>query len=319
MAKEDDTVNRETTMRRYTCTLASLLVLGAGAISGPGVAADVTLGLSQPNLEHPYRVSGTARAKAWAEEHPEVELIVTDGRRNSSVQMSGIEDLLVRQVDAILVSPNDSDALAPIASVANAQGVPIIVFDRKLNVSDDDMIAAYVGADNVEMGRIAGRFIAEQIGREGTVIQLEGTPGASATVDRKTGFEEVMAEHPEIEVASYVGHYRRHEAAAAMEDAVTAHPDLDAVYAHNDSMALGASQILTEQGKAEIPIVGMDGGEEGCQGIRGGELTASVYYPTMFPEALEVTMDVLTGKDVPQTTMLETPLITQENVEEICK
>jgi ABC-type sugar transport system substrate-binding protein len=305
-------------MRRPLATTAILLAGIALALPAERAgAAEIRIGLSQPNLEHPYRVGGTAHARAWAEERPDVELIVVDGRRNSSVQLDGLEDLLVRNIDVILISPNDSDALAPIAAAAQAQGVPIVVFDRRLNVPED-MIAAYVGADNVDMGRVAGRFIAEHTGGQGTVIQIEGTPGASATVDRKAGFEEVIAQHPGIRIVSYVGHFRTHEAAMVMEDAITAHPDLVAVYNHNDSMALGAAQILAERGLEGIPVVGMDGAAEACEGIGDGRITASVYYPTMFPEALDVAMDVLDGKDVPKETMLETPMITAANMADFC-
>lgn len=301
-------------------TLFTTLTAASGlALLGTAVQAQdqTRIGLSQPNLEHPYRTAGVADAKEWAAEHPEVELVIVDGRRDSAVQMSSVEDLLVQQVDAILISPNESDALAPVAAEAKAQDVPLIVFDRRLNVPESDYVA-YVGADNVEMGRVAGRFIAEELGGEGKVIQLEGSPGASATTDRKAGFEEVMADQKGVEVVSYVGHFRTHEAAAAMEDALVAHADVDAVYAHNDSMALGAAQVLAERGMEDIPIVGMDGGEEGCQGIRDERITATVLYPTMFPEALEVTMAALKGEDVPKTQMLETPLITTENVDEHC-
>ena len=278
------------------------------------------IGLSQPNMEHPYRVGGTNKAKAWAEAHKDLiaELILVDGRRNSAVQLDALEDLLVRGVDAIVMSPNDSDALAPIGESAKRKGIPIIAFDRKLNVPDDQ-IAAFVGGDNVEMGRVAGRYIAEKLGGKGKVIQLEGTPGASATVDRKAGFEEIMAKYPDIKVVSFVGHYRRHEAVAAMEDAVVANPDVQAVYAHNDSMALGGSQVLRERGIKDIIVIGMDGGKEGCDGVASGEITGSVYYPTMFPEALETAVSLLQGKDVSKVTMLETPLITKDNMADICK
>jgi ribose transport system substrate-binding protein len=208
--------------------------------------------------------------------------------------------------------------LAPIGESAKRKGIPLIVFDRKLNVPADQ-VAAFVGGDNVEMGRVAGRYIAEKLGGKGKVIQLEGTPGASATVDRKAGFEEVVAKYPDIKVVSYVGHYRRHEAVAAMEDAVVAHSDVNAVYAHNDSMALGGSQVLRERGKKDIIVIGMDGGKEGCDGVSSGEITGSVYYPTMFPEALETAVKILRGEPVPKVTMLETPLITKDNVSELCK
>ncbi len=280
-------------------------------------ARKVVIGLSQPNLEHPYRVGGTARAKEWAKAHPNVELVVIDGRRDSAVQLASIEDLMSRRVDVLVMSPNDSNALGPVADAVKRAKVPLIVFDRKLN-TQGDAVAAFIGADNVEMGRVAARFLADKIGGKGTVIQVEGTPGASATIERKQGFEQEMAKHPGVKVVSYVGHYRMHDAATVMEDAIVAHRDVAAVYAHNDSMALGAAQVLGERGKSSVPVVGMDGAKEGCDGIKAGTLAGSVYYPTMFPEALDVAMNVLDGKAVEKSVMLDTPIITTANAAQFC-
>ena len=299
--------------------LATGVALATMAVAGPAIGQEkVVIGLSQPNVEHPYRVGGIARATAWAAENPNVELIVVDGRRDSAVQLQTLEDLLQRQVDIILVAPNDSDALAPFADAAQRADVPVVVFDRALNV-DPSLYVSYLGGDNVEMGRVAGRYIAEQIGGAGKVIQLEGTPGASASVDRKAGFEEVMAEYPDIEVVSYVGHFRLHEAVAAMEDAITAHRDLKAIYGHNDSMALGGAQVVQENGLQDVTIVGIDGGAEGCEGVESGQMSASVFYPTMMPEALDLAMQILDGEEVEKQVMLETPLITAENAAEFCE
>lgn len=288
------------------------------ATSFAASAQQVEIGIAQPNLEHPYRVGGIERAKAWGAEHPDVKLTIVDGRRDSATQLAGVEDLITRKVSAVVMSPNDSKALAPIADAAKRASIPLIVFDRKLDVPETDF-AAFIGSDNVEMGRVAARYVIEKIGEEGKVIQLEGTPGASATVDRKQGFEEEMAKHPGIKMVSYVGHYRLQEAVAAMEDAVTAHRDVKAVFAHNDTMAMGAAQVLEEQKIEGVTTVGMDGGKEGCEGVESGRLTGSVYYPTMFPEALDLAMKVLAGETVEKVTFLETPMITKETHDQFCK
>lgn len=304
-----------------TCRHIFRIAMLAGTmLAAPLVASaqEVEIGIAQPNLEHPYRVGGIERAKAWGAEHPDVKLTIVDGRRDSATQLSGVEDLITRHVSAVVLSPNDSKALAPIADAAKRAGVPLIVFDRKLDVPDADF-AAFIGSDNIEMGRVAARFVIEKIGEEGKVIQLEGTPGASATVDRKQGFEEEMAKHPGIQVVSYVGHYRLQEAVAAMEDAVTAHRDVKAVFAHNDTMAMGAAQVLEEQRLEGVATVGMDGAKEGCEGVASGRLTGSVYYPTMFPEALDLAMKVLAGETVEKVTMLDTPMITKETHDTYCR
>jgi ribose transport system substrate-binding protein len=303
----------------HALKLAIAAGLCGAALSQVALAKDqVEIGIAQPNLEHPYRVGGVERAKAWGAAHPEVKLTIVDGRRDSAVQLSGIEDLVTRRVDAIVMSPNDSTALAPAADAAARAGIPLIVFDRKLDAPESN-IAAFIGADNVEMGRVAARFIVQQIGETGVVIQLEGTPGASASVDRKKGFEEELAKHKGLKVFSYVGHYRLQEAVNAMEDGVTAHRDVKAVFAHNDTMALGAAQVLAERKIPGVATVGMDGASEGCKGITEGKLTGSVYYPTMFPEALELAVKVLDKQPVAKATFVQTPMITKETWSSYCK
>jgi len=304
---------------RPSALLAGAAVAALTALAAaPALAEPVQIAVAQPNVEHPYRVGGIARAKAWAEKHPDVTLTVVDGRRDSAVQLAGLEDLISRKVNIIVMSPNDSNALAPIADEAQRAGIPLVVFDRKLNV-DPSKYAAFIGSDNVEMGRVAARFIAQQTGGKGKVIQIEGTPGASATTDRKTGFEEELTKYPDITVVSYVGNYRLHEAVAVMEDALTAHRDVKAVFAHNDSMALGAGQVLGERGIKDVVTIGMDGAKEGCDGIADGKLTGSVYYPTMFPEVLEIAMKVLAKQPVEKSVLLETPVISKANYDQFCK
>lgn len=285
--------------------------------TAPGLAQTkkILIGLSQPNVEHPYRVAGVKAAQEWAKKHPEVELIVADGRRDSAKQLADVEDLITRKVSIIVIAPNDAKALAPIGEKAKRAGIPIVTFDRVL-AAPQDQVAAHIGSDNIEMGRVAARYIAKRLDGKGVVIQIEGTPGASATVDRKKGFEEEIAKSPGIKVAaSMVGHYRRHEAMQGMEDAITANPQIDAVYCHNDEMAFGALQALEARNRAKgVIVTGMDGSQVAMQAINDGKLTGTVYYHHMFPEALELAMKVLKGENVPKVTMLETPFVTKDNV-----
>ncbi len=297
--------------------LAGVALAGASLVPA-GAQQKVQIGVAQPNVEHPYRVAGVDAAKAWAAKNPNVTLTIVDGRRDSAIQLAGIEDLVTRRVNAIVMSPNDSRALAPAADAAARAGIPVIVFDRSLAVPEDKF-AAFIGSDNIEMGRVAARYIIQQIGTTGKIIQLEGTPGASATVDRKKGFEEEVAKHPGLRVVSYVGHYRVQEAVAAMEDALTAHRDAKAVYSHNDTMAMGAAKVLEERRITGVVVTGMDGGKEGCEGVASGKLSGSVFYPTMFPEALELAMKVLAKQPVPKNTFVETPMITKANFSTYCK
>ena len=117
----------KTVIKKLTLSLVTCLtsVMAANAL-----AQKVTIGISQPNVEHPYRVSGIERAKAWAAQRPEVTLTVVDGRRDSAVQMASVEDLIQRRVSIIVMSPNSSQALAPVADAAKRANIPLVIFDR---------------------------------------------------------------------------------------------------------------------------------------------------------------------------------------------
>ncbi|CAN1550408.1 RbsB ABC-type sugar transport system, periplasmic component [Burkholderiaceae bacterium] len=305
----------KTAIKKLTLTFVTCLT---SVLASNALAQKVTIGLSQPNVEHPYRVAGVERAKAWAAQRPEVTITVVDGRRDSAVQMASVEDLIQRRVSIIIMSPNNSLALAPVADAAKRANIPLVIFDRKLTV-DPSMYAAYVGADDAEMGKAAAQFLAAKVGGKGKIIQLEGTPGASATVDRKKGFEAEIAKYPGIQVVSYVGHYRLSDAVAVMEDASTAHRGFVGVYGHNDSMAMGAAKVVKERNLQNVAIVGIDGGKEACDGLASGALAASIYYPTMFPDALDIAMKVIRKESVPKSTILETPVLTKSNMAQYCK
>jgi ribose transport system substrate-binding protein len=302
-------------IKKLTLSLVTCLT---SVVATNALAQKVTIGLSQPNVEHPYRVSGIDRAKAWAAQRPEVTITVVDGRRDSAVQMASVEDLIQRGVSIIVMSPNNSLALAPVADAAKRANIPLVIFDRKLTV-DPSLYAAYVGADDAEMGKAAAQFLAAKVGGKGKIIQLEGTPGASASVDRKKGFELEMAKYPGIQLVSYVGHYRLSDAVAVMEDASTAHRGFVGVYGHNDSMAMGAAKVVKERNLQNVAIVGIDGGKEGCDGVASGAMAASIYYPTMFPDALDIAMKVLKKESVPKNTILQTPVMTKANMAQFCK
>lgn len=305
-------------MNRILRKLILATCVPAALFSASASAQKVTIGLAQPNVEHPYRVAGVERAKAWAAQRPNVSLTVVDGRRDSAMQMAAIEDLIQRRVNVIVMSPNNSQALAPVADAAKRANIPLVIFDRKLNV-DAANYAAYIGADDAEMGKAAAQFLATKIGGKGKVIQLEGTPGASATVERKKGFEAEMAKYPGVQIVSYVGNYKLSDAVAVMEDAATAHRGFVAVYGHNDSMAMGAAKVIKERALGNVAVVGIDGGKEACEGVASGAMSASVFYPTMFPEALDLAMKVVQKQSVPKTTILPTPVITAANHSQFCK
>ena len=200
----------------------------------------IVIGLTVPSLTHPFfihlRDNVMDEAKALG-----VEIIAVDAEDVAAKQMSIVEDFIARQVDGVLISPIGADSLVPAVEALNNATIPVATVDRKVN---GGQVLVHVGADNVEGGRVAARYIAERLGGKGKVIELEGTPGASPAIDRKTGFHEVIDPSGLEVVASQTANFQRANGQSVMENLLQVHQDFQAVYAANDEMMLGAIEAM---------------------------------------------------------------------------
>ena len=270
------------------------------------------IGLSEPNIAVAYRQAAVARAKAAASAGG-ANLVVTDAQGNNQKQLSDVQDLTSQKVDLVLMSPNEAQALVPAAKALAKAKIPLIIVDRTLG-SDD--YTAFIGSDNKAMGAKAAEYIAKLLNGKGNVVELEGLQGASATTERKEGFEKAIANYSGIKiVADQAGDYRRDKAFNVMQNIIQANSKIDAVYAHNDEMALGAVEALRKAGRLKGTIItGMDGEKAAFDAIKAGDMTATVQYPTFFPEAFELAMKVRKREKVDKKIIKEAPLIDKDNV-----
>src|SRR5688500_3630738 len=216
--------------------LALPIAAGVLALSGAASAEEkIKIGFSQGTMESSWRVNMVEGNKKYAEEKlPDVNLIVTNGENNASKQVSDVESLIAQGVKVLIISPVTADALTPVVKQAMDAGIPVVTLDRKVNTE----VTAHIGADNVLIGETAGRFVCETLNGEGNVIEIQGTAGASATVDRHDAFHRVLKEEcPNVKVvADQVANYVREPAIKFMEDMLQRFPsgEIDLVYAHND-------------------------------------------------------------------------------------
>ncbi len=189
-------------------------------------------------------------------------------------QVAHIEDLVTRQVDLIVLVPAEASALVPAVEAAVAAGIPVINLDSPI---ETDQVVSFIGSDNVEGGRMAGQYIAEQLGGQGQVAVIRGRLGNPVELQRYTGFTEAIAAYDGIElVAEGVGNWEADQGYNVMEDFLTAHPDLDAVFAESDRMILGAAQAAAAAGRDDLILVGLDGILEALQAVRDGTISADV-------------------------------------------
>ena len=250
----------------------ALLTTVIALIAGPALA-DGTVGLSVSTLNNPFFVSLRDGAQATADELG-LDLIVVDAQDSVSKQVSDIEDLVTRGIDVLVVNPTDSDAVVPAVRGAIDAGIPIIAVDRGVNNVD---LAYYVVSDNVAGGALAGGFVCEQLGGAGSVVELEGIPGVSATRERGQGFNDAIAETcPEVEVvARQTANFNRAEGLTVMENILVAQPEIEAVFAHNDEMALGALQAV-EASERDILVVGFDATADAVESVEACRMAATV-------------------------------------------
>jgi len=201
---------------------------------------EIIIGMSVPGLEFPFFVTMKEEAEAAAERLG-VQIVFADALNDSAKQAADMETFIALGVDAILVSPITTDGLVPAIEQAVDAGIPVATVDRR---ADTDLTLAHVGADNIEGGRSAARFIIDQLGNRGTVIQLEGTPGASAAIERKMGFDEVMAASDVEILTSVTAEFSRARGMSVMEDLIETFPEFDAVFGANDEMIIGAIEAM---------------------------------------------------------------------------
>ncbi len=291
------------------------LILISGAFNGPAQAQDLKIGLSVSTQNNPFFVTLKEGAQKKADEIG-AELIVADAQNSASNQMSSVENLIVKQVDVLLINPVDSDAVVSAIKAANNADIPIITVDRG---SSGGEVVTHIASDNVIGGEMAGERIVELLDGSGKVVELQGIPGTSAARARGKGFHNIVDEKESIEVvASQPAGFDRSEGMTVMENILQAHPDINAVFAHNDSMALGAVKAIKAAGKLnEIDIVGFDAIDDALTAINNGNMDATIAQkPGLMGEmAVENAQKIYEGQELEDSIAVPLALITQDDIE----
>jgi len=292
--------------------LVLVLVLSFTACSGTEDNASGEeggkIGLVVSTLNNPFFVDLKTGAEEKAAELG-YELVVLDSENDPAKELSNVEDSVTQGVDLILINPADSDAVGNAVKEANANDIPVITLDRG---AADGEVVTHIASDNVAGGVLAGEFIAEQLSNEGNVVELEGIAGTSAARDRGKGFNEAI-EGTEIEVvAKQTANFDRTEGLNVMENILQGQETIDAVFAHNDEMALGAMVAVKASGR-DILVVGFDATGDALDSIESGEMAATVaQQPKLIGSlGIESAEKVLTGESVDGFIPVELKLITQ--------
>ena len=263
------------------------------------------IGFSVSTLNNPFFVTLTEGARNAASEKG-VELVVVDAGDDAAKQTSDIEDLVSRNVGVLIVNPVDSDAVAPAVKSAMSQGIKVIAVDRGVNGVDVD---CQIASDNVAGARMATEYLMDLVGEGAKVAELQGVPGASATIDRGAGFHQVADQSLQV-AASQTANFNRAEGMTVMENILQSDGTIKGVFAHNDEMALGAVEAVAASGK-DIKIVGFDATDDAQKAVKDGKMAATVAQKPdkMGETAIGTAVKIMAGETVEKSIPVEVELI----------
>lgn len=274
-----------------------------------------TIGFAVSTLANPFFVTMKEGGEAKAKELG-IEIITLDAQDSPEKQVSQVEDLIARKVDVIILNPVDSDAIVTAVMEANEAGIPVITVTRP---SKGGVVAQHLDIDNAQAGQMVAQELVKVLNGKGKVAILEGIPGAPSAQQRQEGFLAVLKDYPDIQVvSSLTANYSREQGSKVMEDVLQANPELDAVYAHNDEMALGAVRAIIAAGRMEeIKVFGIDAIDDAIQAIKNGEMVATVkQQPALqMATAVESANKIMNGETVEPLVIIPLLLITKDNVE----
>jgi len=304
---------------------------GAGvetAVSTPAPPVDGTItyeelvvGYSQIGAESEWRTGNTTSIKEAAESLG-VELIFSDGQQKQENQIKAIRTFIAQQVDIIGVSPVVETGWDSVFQEAKEAGIPIILVDRRAAVAED-LYTSYLGSDFMEEGRNAARVMVDLLGEKGSIVELVGTVGSAPAIDRYAGFREVIKDYPNLEIiASESGDFTRAKGEEVMGDFLQLYGDeIDAVYAHNDDMAIGAIKAIEAYGLKpgeDIKIVSIDAIRDAFQAMIDGKLNATIECnPLLGPQFFDLALKVVNGESVPKWIPSEEKIYFPDNAADV--
>ncbi|MCF0253481.1 MAG: ribose ABC transporter substrate-binding protein RbsB [Duodenibacillus sp.] len=288
-----------------------LKLIGAMAVAFAGMtgANAATFGLVVSTQDNPFFVTlkDGAVAKAKAMGH---KLIVLDSQNDPAKELNNVEDLMVKGVDVLLINPTDSDAVVSAVKAANRSRVPVVTLDR---ASNGAKVVTHIASDNVAGGEMAGKYIVEKLqGKSVKVVELEGIPGTTAARDRGQGFNKA-AEGKLTVVARQAADFDRTKGLNVTENILQAQPEVSAIFAHNDEMALGALKAAEASGRKGIMIVGFDATDDAVRAVKEGKLAATVAQKPaeIGAKGIEAADKIVSKASLPKFIPVELELVTK--------
>jgi ribose transport system substrate-binding protein len=307
--------------------LCLVLMIAAGAVFAGGTGQSggakatnrpwnqITVGFAQMENNISWRIAETNSMKAEADRLG-VKYLYADAQSDTAKQNSDVIDMIDRGADYIVLPPREEEGLARALAYAKQKGVPVILIDRGVKGTD---YTTMIASDFIVEGQEIGKWVANKSGGKGNIVILEGTAGATSTIDRQKGFMDIIGQYPNMKViADQVAEYTTQLALSTMQNIIQTHgKNINIVYCHNDDMALGAIQALKAAGMnpgRDIIVAGVDGAGAALDLIISGEMSVTIQCnPAFGPIAFETIRKLEDGQTVPKSIVNEDMLFDASN------
>ena len=274
------------------------------------------IGFSQCTSNADWRKDMNYSMQVEASVHSNVALTITDSKDDPQQQIRDIEKMILDEIDVIIVSPLEPNLIVDVIDKAVAANIPVILLDRKINSAN---YTAYLGADNIEVGRNAGKYILSSTKDEVNVIEVKGGDSSTPVIERSLGFHQVVDHNERVHIAGTLNGRKGGLAQDKFKDLINSlgAGNIDYVYFFNDEMARDGWKVAKELGvEHEIKFIGVDGlngPDGGIQMVQDGILDATLLYPTGGSEVIKLALKILNGEEVPKTSLLATTVIDKFN------
>jgi ribose transport system substrate-binding protein len=278
------------------------------------VAKEYKVGFAQDTLANDWRLAQVNEVKEEIKKYPFLDLTILDTKGSFAKQILDIESFINDKYDFIITSPIEAHMTSLVLQKALQQGIKVILIDRGITSQD---YTVFIAPNNRLIAKEAGNYIVKHL-QKGTVLMLEGVKGATPTIERTEGFEEVIKDYPQIKVIKRRANYLRADAIAVMDELYNQNIKIDAIYSQSDSMLSGVRYVREKQGdNLPLLIVGIDYIAEAKEAIQKNQQDVSFTYPTCGKEGVKAIIDIINGKKHPKNIVIDTIKVDKTNVDSI--
>ena len=287
--------------------MKKLFIIGAAILAlilaSCGQKKIYKIGISQCSTDD-WRVKMNEEVEREAILHDDVEIKILSAEGDSRKQIKDIEYFIANGFDAIVIAPNEAEALTPEVKKIYESGIPVIIFDRNIN---DSSYTQRIGVDNVGLGKSAAEYALSITPDPVKVLEIFGLPGSTPAAERSEGFNKVMSEEGVTVLASAPGNWEEEDAIRVTDSLITLYPETNLIFAHNDRMAIGASKVLEKNKRDDIKIIGIDAAPNiGIKAVSEGKIDATFLYPTEGHLILREAINIAKGKPFAREVWLPT-------------